>query len=71
MKMSKQTKHRVRRTVWQSLAGGVFTGVLVSLVADDLRALAVAIASAVGTVIATWAQNMAEDMTRIRDRRVA
>lgn len=71
MKISAETKSRVTRTVWQSLAGGVFTGVLVSFVADDLRALAIALATAVGTVLATWAQNVAEDMAKVRDRRHA
>ena len=71
LKITKQTRNRVKRTAWQSLAGGVLTGVLVSIVADDLRALAVALATAIGTVLATWAQNVAEDMSRVKDRRAS
>ena len=70
MALSRDTRQRVLRTLWQTLAGGTLTGVLVSYFMDDMRALVAALATAVGTVLATWAQNVLEDLEKIRDRRV-
>ena len=69
--MTTETKSRVHRTILQSLAASTFTGILIAYVSEDAKALLVALATAVMTVVATWAQNKLEDLERIRDRRPA
>ena len=67
--MSNETLRRVKRTFWQVLAGGTFTGVVVSYLTEDIKALVVALATALMSVLASWAQNALEDLEGIRDRR--
>lgn len=69
--MTSETLRRVKRTLLQSIAGGAFTSVAVAALGGGKREVLVAACTAVGTVIAAYAQNSMEDAAKIKDRRAA
>lgn len=66
---SHETIRRVKRTLLQAIAGGTFTSVAVAALGGDKTAVLVAACTAIGTVIAAYAQNLMEDAAAVRDRR--
>ena len=68
--MSNETIRRVRRTFLQALASGAFTGVGVAALGGDRREILIAFAGAMGVVFSTWAQNLLEDSSAMKDRRI-
>lgn len=68
--MSAATRNRVKRTVYQVMAGGLLGGFAAAVLANDVRrALLASTLTAVGTVLTTWFQNVLEDATAVVDRR--
>lgn len=66
---SHETIRRVKRTFLQAIAGGTFTSVAVAALGGDKTAILVAACTAIGTVVAAYAQNLMEDSAAVRDRR--
>lgn len=66
---SHETIRRVKRTLLQAVAGGTFTSVAVAALGGDKTAVLVAACTAIGTVVAAYAQNLMEDAAAVRDRR--
>lgn len=67
---STETIRRVKRTFLQAVAGGTFTSIAVAALGGDKTAILVAACTAIGTVIASYAQNLMEDTAAMKDRRI-
>jgi hypothetical protein len=69
---SRETWERLLRTARQSIAGGVLSGVVMAAFGEGGIAAAKAAAlGAVGTIIASYIQNTAEDLGKKKDKRGA
>lgn len=69
-KASNETIRRVKRTLLQAVAGGALTSVGVAALGGDRKDLLIAFFTALGTVIAAYAQNLMEDVEAMKDRRI-
>ena len=66
---SNETVRRVKRTLTQAIAGGVFTAAMIALATGNWKTAGTALAGALSTVFASYAQNSMEDGSALRDRR--
>lgn len=66
---SKETATRLKRTAIQVIAGGALGGVIMAAFGGGEDTLKGAAVTAAGVFIAAYAQNTAEDVKAIKDRR--
>ena len=70
MNASNETVRRVKRTLLQAIAGGALTSIGVAALGGDRKDLLIAFCTAMGTVMAAYAQNLMEDSDAVKDRRI-